>query len=45
VEALDVPTFVVSTVTLFTVIVLCFSHAGRPWAMTPEPTTTDPDAQ
>jgi hypothetical protein len=48
VEALDVPTFVVSTVTLLTVIVLCFAHAGRPWAVTAESAEssgTGPDAQ
>ena len=45
VEALEVPTYVVGAATLLTVVVLCFTHAGRSWAVTPETTGADPDAR
>ena len=45
VAALEVPTYVVGAAMLLTVIVLCFTHAARPWAMASEPAAADPDAR
>ena len=45
VDALEVPTYVLGAATLLTVIVLCFTHAARPWAIPTEPTAADPDAR
>ena len=45
VDSLEVPTYVLGAVTLLTVIVLCFTHAGRAWAVPDEPATADPDAR
>jgi hypothetical protein len=33
VDALEVPTYLLGAATLLTVTVLCFTHAGRPWAV------------
>jgi hypothetical protein len=45
VEALEVPTFVLAAATLLTVIVLCFTYAGRAWVVPDEATTVGPDAR
>jgi hypothetical protein len=44
VDALEVPTYVLGAATLLTVVVLCFTHASRPWASPPEAAAADPDA-
>jgi uncharacterized membrane protein YhaH (DUF805 family) len=44
VDALEVPTYALGAATLLTVIVLCFTHAARPWVVAPE-RAADPDAR
>ena len=44
VDGLEVPTYVIATAALLTVIVLCFAHSGRTWARPEEADLPPPRA-
>jgi hypothetical protein len=41
VASLEVPSYVLASLTLLAAIVLAFAHSGRPWAVAPRPATPD----